>query len=1138
MVSKPLLIAGFVLGLVGLTSPAVAQSVDCNGNGIDDACDLDCGVTGGPCDVPGCGGSVDCNGNSVPDECDVSQFFQDAKLTATDAAAGDEFGVSVSISGDTAILGARFDDDACPADPNCDSGSAYVFVRTGAVWTQQAKLTAADAAAGDRFGISVSINDDTVVIGSVWDDDAGDKSGSAYVFVRNAGVWTQQAKLTAADGGFGNQFGTSVSISGDTVLVGTNMDIKSSSRIGSVYVFVRSGTVWTQQAKLTAADGAPVDLFGVSVSVNGETAVIGSVWDDDAGNNSGSAYVFVRSGTVWDQQAKLTAADAAADDWFGSSASISGGTAVIGSWFDDDAGSSSGSAYVFVRSGNVWIQQAKLTATDAAAGDLFSRSVSISGETMVIGSYFDDDAGIDSGSAYIFIRTAGVWTQHVKLTAADAAAGDEYGISASINGNIVIIGARRDDDTGTNSGSAYLYSTNNSDCQVNGIPDECDIVDGTSLDCNANGIPDACEVTSGNHLDCQANGIPDTCDIAVGTSFDNLPIGGDGIPDECQSDCNGNLVPDTEDINTGTSQDCNSNSIPDECDITNGTSLDCNANGMPDVCDLASGNSQDCQANGIPDQCDIAVGISIDNLPIGGDGIPDECQFDCNGNLIPDANDLADGTSQDCQRNGIPDECEITDGSSHDCNANGNPDECDVSFIQQAKLNATDAATADFFGNFISISGDTAVIGSRSDDDACPADVFCNSGSAYVFIRNGDLWSQQAKLTAADAAADDEFGISVSISGDSAIIGAWHDDDTGSDSGSAYVFVRTGTIWTQQAKLTATDGAPTDLFGSSVSISGDTVVIGSSGDNDGGISSGSVYVFVRTAGVWTQQAKLTAADAAAFDEFGISVSIDGDTVVIGSTGDDEKGISSGSVYVFVRTAGVWIQQAKLTAIDGAAFDFFGNSVSISGNTVVIGAYLDDDAGSGSGSAYVFVRSGVAWTEQFKLTAADAATFDEFGISVSIDGDTAIIGAPLDDDANSSSGSAYVFVRSAGVWIQREKLTAADATLNDMFGSSVSIRSNITVVGAIVGDAAVSDSGSAYVFSMISFDVNGNGNPDECDTVGDFDGDGVFSTDDLMGFVDNLLNPGGTILGDFDGNGLADGQDIPLAVACLVDGICP
>jgi len=378
-------------------------------------------------------------------------FNEVANLTASDAAVGDQFGTSVSISGDTAIVGVFGDDDA-----GSFSGSAYVFVRSGTTWTEQAKLTASDPATLDFFGFSVSISGDTAIVGasgSVF----GSGPGFAYVFVRSGTTWTEQAKLTASDAAAGDFFGFSVSISGDTAIVGAHGNDDTGSNSGSAYVFVRSGTTWTEQAKLTASDAAAFDNFGFSVSISDDRAIVGARLDDDAGGNSGSAYIFDFDGTSW-TQTKLTASDAAAGDQFGRSVSISGDRAIVGALLDDDAGGNSGSAYIFDFDGTSWTQT-KLTASDAAAVDLFGIRVSILGDRAIVGAHFDDDAGGNSGSAYIFDFDGTSWTQ-TKLTASDAAAGDIFGRSVSISGDRVIVGAPFDDDAGTDSGSAYVFELN------------------------------------------------------------------------------------------------------------------------------------------------------------------------------------------------------------------------------------------------------------------------------------------------------------------------------------------------------------------------------------------------------------------------------------------------------------------------------------------------------------------------------------------------------------------------------------------------------------------------------------------------------------------------------------------------------
>ena len=444
----------------------------------------------------------------------ITVVHEDAKLTASDAAAADLFGGSVALSGDTIVMGARGDDDA-----GNQSGSAYVFVRSGSTWNEQAKLTASDAEGGDNFGYSVALSGDTAVVGAWIDDHAGGNlAGSAYVFLRSGTSWTEQAKLTASDAEDFDRFGVSVAVSGDTAVVGAHSD---GDQFGSAYVFVRNGTSWSEQAKLTASDAATDDEFGRSVALSGDTAVVGSFHDDHAGGpDAGSAYVFVRSGTGWSEQAKLTASDAAGGDEFGLSVALSGDTAVVGAVSDDHAGgTNAGSVYVFLRSGTSWNEQAKLTASDAAASDSFGFAVAFAGDTAVVGARNDDDNGFGSGSAYVFVRSGvlpshcnccnggnglgcncqpcedlvcaadpfccnelwdelcdlkattmctcctglcdgvgGSWLEQAKLTASDAAAGDNFGHSVALSGDTAVVGAAIDDHAGGNlAGSAYVF---------------------------------------------------------------------------------------------------------------------------------------------------------------------------------------------------------------------------------------------------------------------------------------------------------------------------------------------------------------------------------------------------------------------------------------------------------------------------------------------------------------------------------------------------------------------------------------------------------------------------------------------------------------------------------------------------------
>jgi len=383
-----------------------------------------------------------------------------AKLTASDGSAFDLFGGNVAIDGDTMVVTAA-------GDVNTIGGSAYVFTRsTGTTWTEQAKLMAG-VEEENRFGTSVAIGGDTIVVGAFVNNV---NNGTAFVYARTGTTWSEQAKLTASDGVVDDQFGRSVAIAGDTIVVGADEDdTENGTKSGSAYVFMRTGTTWTEQAKLMASDGMARENFGIRVAIAGDTIVVGA-WQDnnDNGADSGAAYVFRYTGTTWTEQAKLMASDGAMDDWFGEHVAIAGDTVVVGAFGNDDNGLKSGSAYVYMRFGITWAEQAKLTADDGMAGDEFGFSVAIAGDIIVVGAWHDNSvndngASIENtGSAYVFARTGTTWaeTEQIKLTAGDGVAGDDFGVSVAISMDTIVVGALRDDDHGTNSGSVYVYDLN------------------------------------------------------------------------------------------------------------------------------------------------------------------------------------------------------------------------------------------------------------------------------------------------------------------------------------------------------------------------------------------------------------------------------------------------------------------------------------------------------------------------------------------------------------------------------------------------------------------------------------------------------------------------------------------------------
>jgi len=374
----------------------------------------------------------------------------ETKVVSSDVATSDNFGYDVSISGDYAIVGAMYE------DPNAidAAGAAYIFTRSGGTWTQQAKLIASDAAAGDNFGWSVDIDGDTAIVGAYVETNDIQYEGAAYIFTRSGTTWTQQAKLIASDRQVNDFAGYDVSISGDTAVFAAINEDTGATDTGAVYVFTRSGTTWTQQAKLQASTREASQRFGEKVEIDGDTIIVGAR-DDTPSTDAGAAYIFTRSGTTWTQQARLQGSDLQASDLFGLSVAIDGDTAVVGAFNNDTGGANAGAVYVFTRSGTTWTQQAKLQSSPVEAGARFGQSVAIENGTIVVGADRDSTTGVYYGSIFIFTGSGSSWTQQAKKQASDASGTMYLGFRSGISGNTIITGAH---GVNTGAGSAYFYT--------------------------------------------------------------------------------------------------------------------------------------------------------------------------------------------------------------------------------------------------------------------------------------------------------------------------------------------------------------------------------------------------------------------------------------------------------------------------------------------------------------------------------------------------------------------------------------------------------------------------------------------------------------------------------------------------------
>ncbi len=454
-----------------------------------------------------------------------------------------------------------------------------------------------------------------------------------------------------------------------------------------------------------------------------------------------------------------------------------------------------------------------------------------------------------------------------------------------------------------------------------------------------------------------------------------------------------------------------------------------------------------------------------------------------------------------------------------------------------ARVTAFDGGVFQMFGISVAVSGDTALIGADWDNDQGT-----ESGSVYVFRREGGTWVEAQKLLASDGYSGSLFGFAVAMEGDVALIGAvGHQHDGFSGSGSAYVFRYDGVTWLEEQELFASDGDVPDNFGASVSFSGDVAVIGARLDDDNGGNSGAAYVFRfdRETQRWVEEQKLLASDGVGGDFFGRSVAVQGDMAIISANGQDGAcggNCNAGAAYVFrfdPKTS-TWIETQKLLASDAAPGDSFGDSVSLFDDLLVIGAHSTGDNGSSSGSAYVFRfdPKTSAWIEEQKLLASDGAAGDQLGRSVAIDGprgnELVVVGAFHSDAGGSSSGAAYVFRfdPEASAWIEQAQLLPQPNASANFFGWSVAINGAPGNETAVIGAHGENQlTGAAYMFDVAL----------NCNCPHDLDLNGSVGASDLL----SLLASWGPCKGcpaDFDNNGAVGASDL---LALLANwGPCP
>jgi hypothetical protein len=411
-------------------------------------------------------GLLGCSGDNGQQQS--PPFRELVRLQASDAEPGDNFGYHLSLAADgqTLAVGAYGRDGPTGED----AGSLYVFALSDGKWTEQARLQG-DNTEATLFGLVVGISGDgnTVVAGSPDESSAaGDVAGAAYVFGRSGGKWTRQARLQPSDAAVAARFGNvSISRDGNTIAVGAPpADTKRKPTAGAVYIFVRDGGGWRQQARLEASDAQTGANFGVSVSLSGDgntLAVSASSAANSAGQQAGNVYVFARSGSNWTEETRLQASDASAGSNFGTRVAISADGKTLGTGAYH-ARSSGGNAYVFARSEKKWTEQARLQSSDGVLGDSFGTSPSLSadGNVFAVGAHLKDVAGVvDAGSAYIFVRNGGAWKEQIRLQASDPGARDYFGLRVDLSGDantLAVSAFGHNNSGGVDAGSVYIFT--------------------------------------------------------------------------------------------------------------------------------------------------------------------------------------------------------------------------------------------------------------------------------------------------------------------------------------------------------------------------------------------------------------------------------------------------------------------------------------------------------------------------------------------------------------------------------------------------------------------------------------------------------------------------------------------------------
>lgn len=994
-------------------------------------------------------------------------WYQEAFIKSSNSDIADNFGYSADISGDTLVVGAPKEDSnqttitngasSSSDNSSADSGAVYVYKRTGDTWVQEAYIKATAPDPGDEFGTSVSINANTLIVGATLDDSS-----------------------------------TNVIINGP---IGSTDNVANNR--GSVYIFTRTGSVWSQEAYIQSVNADDNDSFGFDIDIYQDTIVVGVPAEDSSSSgitngpsasisnsysSSGATYVYKRTGVNWIQEAYIKPSNNGSNDQFGTSVAIYENTIVVGSPEEDslvsgvtngssastnNSYSGSGAAYIFERNGSTWSQVAYLKASNSQSSDKFGTSVDIFNNRIIVGAPYEDSnltgvyAGTtflnsngttNSGAAYLFIKNeSGQWEQEAYFKAENTSQNQNFGTKVSISYNALAIAAHGDATTGNASWSTLP------------IPNDID-------------APNAGSVSTYLFKNNQWNF--ESYNKAL-NSQDNDKFGFvTKIDDETL------IATSPFESSTGTSIINGPDALADN-NTSNSGAVYVFRN------KLRFFNPRDFKVASTDDNSISLEWIKADNITTGyfiayqiGDTPPANCS---SGTIINVGNvqsyvlsSLQEQESYSfriCSYNGSGD---VTVGEVISASTTKKPYEVENLHISNRGYDfaqaSWEAGTTAANGYIVSV-----LTGSTPPNEYCTNGTTTDVGNTFTHLFSGLTLNQ-------------DYSIRVC---------AYNASNQNSKGKSFYI--QNG--WYFEAYLKSDNIEASDSFGRSISIDGNNLIVGATGEDsnqstvtngstssiDNSLSgSGAAYLFTRTNSIWTQSTYFKAVSPDASDNYGSSVSIDGDTIAIGATGEDGPGTSitngptasalntsagSGAVYVYRLNAGNWEQEAYIKSSNSSAGDSFGSKIQIENDTLVVATTSEDsaqttitngtgsasdDTAASSGAVYVYKRTGTNWAQEAYIKSSNIQGSDNFGYSVKLNGDYLVVGATGEDsnvtqiltgviasadNSSSASGAVYLFRRYQATWYEYAYFKSVNSDPSDSFGVSVAVNGDTIAVGA-------------------------------------------------------------------------------------------